>query len=57
MRFEQQAKENEQAELAKSVIAKVLSSLKDEKAQREILNGAVAEVERKFCLCILRVLV
>jgi len=47
VRFEQQAKENEQAELAKSVITRVLSNLKDEKTQREILNGAVAEVERK----------
>ena len=47
VRFEQQAKENEQAELAKSVIANVLSTVKDEKTQREILNGAVAEIERK----------
>jgi F-type H+-transporting ATPase subunit b len=47
VRFEQQAKENEQAELAKSVITRVLSNLKDEKTQREILSGAVAEVERK----------
>ncbi|KIM90230.1 hypothetical protein PILCRDRAFT_811947 [Piloderma croceum F 1598] len=46
VRFEQQAKENEQTELAKSVIAKVLSTVRDEKTQREILNGAVAEVER-----------
>jgi F-type H+-transporting ATPase subunit b len=48
VRFEQQAKENEQAELAKSIIAKVLSTVRDEKTQREILNGAVAEVERKY---------
>jgi F-type H+-transporting ATPase subunit b len=47
VRFEQQAKESEQAELVKSVIAKVLSSVKDEKTQREILNGAIVEVERK----------
>jgi len=46
VRFEQQAKENEQAELAKSVIAKVMRNLKDEKIQREILNGAVAEIEQ-----------
>jgi len=46
VRFEQQAKENEQAELAKSIIAKVLSTVRDEKTQREILNGAVAEVEQ-----------
>jgi F-type H+-transporting ATPase subunit b len=48
VRFEQQAKENEQAELAKSVITKVLSTVSDERTQREILNGAVAEVERKY---------
>jgi F-type H+-transporting ATPase subunit b len=46
VRFEQQAKESEQAELAKSIIAKVLSTVRDEKTQREILNGAVAEVEQ-----------
>jgi len=45
VRFEQQAKENEQAELAKTVIAKVLSTVRDEKTQREILNGALAEIE------------
>jgi len=55
VRFEQQAKENEQAELAKSVIAKVLSTVRDEKTQKEILLGAVSEVERKYRLsCILR---
>lgn len=47
VRFEQQQKESEQADLAKSVIAKVLSTVKDEKTQRDILNGAVAEVERE----------
>jgi F-type H+-transporting ATPase subunit b len=46
VRYEQQAKESEQAELAKSVIAKVLSNLQDEKTQRDILNGAIAEVEQ-----------
>ena len=46
VRFEQQQKESEQAELAKTVIAKVMSSLQDEKTKREILMGAVAEVER-----------
>lgn len=48
VRFEQQQKESEQADLAKSVIAKVLSTVKDEKTQRDILNGAVAEVEREY---------
>ena len=47
VRYEQQVKENEQAELTKSVIDKVIASLKDEKTQREILVGAVAEIERE----------
>ncbi|KAI0091432.1 ATP synthase [Irpex rosettiformis] len=46
VRYEQQAKENEQADLAKAVIANVLKSIQDEKAQRDILAGAVAEVEQ-----------
>jgi F-type H+-transporting ATPase subunit b len=45
VRFEQQAKESEQADLTKTVIEKVLASLKDEKTQRDILTSAVAEVE------------
>jgi len=44
-RYEQQAKENEQAELAKTVIAKVLSTIQEEKTQRELLASAVAEIE------------
>ncbi|KAE9405423.1 ATP synthase [Gymnopus androsaceus JB14] len=48
VRYEQQQKESEQADLTKSVIDKVLSSLQDEKTQREILMSAVAEVERRF---------
>jgi F-type H+-transporting ATPase subunit b len=47
VRYEQQMKESEQAELTKSVIDKVLATMKDEKTQREILLGAVAEIERK----------
>ncbi|KAI5123215.1 hypothetical protein M0805_003980 [Coniferiporia weirii] len=46
VRFEQQAKESEQAELAKSIIDTVLKGLNNEKTQREILAGAVAEVEQ-----------
>ncbi|KAG6334900.1 hypothetical protein ID866_4194 [Astraeus odoratus] len=46
VRFEQQQKESEQAELAKAVISKVMTSLKDEKTQREILVNAVAEIEQ-----------
>lgn len=48
VRFEQQQKEAEQAELAKTVIAKVLATVQDEKNQREILNAALAEMERKY---------
>lgn len=46
MRYEQQLKESEQAELARSVIDKVMKSLGEKKTQDEILAGAVAEVER-----------
>ena len=48
VRYEQSQKESEQAELAKSVIDKVLKSLSDEKTQKDILANAVAEVERGF---------
>jgi hypothetical protein len=40
-------KESEQAELTKTVIDKVLASIKEPKTQQEILASAVAEVERK----------
>ncbi|KZT20977.1 hypothetical protein NEOLEDRAFT_1182055 [Neolentinus lepideus HHB14362 ss-1] len=46
VRFEQQQKENEQAELAKSVIDKVMRDLSNERTQREILVNALAEVEQ-----------
>ena len=46
VRFEQQEKENEHAQLVKTVIDKVLKGLSDEKTQKEILTSAVAEVER-----------
>ncbi|KAF8702920.1 hypothetical protein AX14_014300, partial [Amanita brunnescens Koide BX004] len=46
VRYEQQLKESEQAELTKAVIDKVLGSIKDEKTQREILLSSVAEVEQ-----------
>jgi F-type H+-transporting ATPase subunit b len=46
VRYEQQVKENEQADLTKSVIEKVVASLKDEKTQKDILASAVAEIER-----------
>lgn len=47
VRFEQQAKEAEQADLTKTVIEKVLQSLTEEKNQKDILVAAIAEVERK----------
>lgn len=52
VRYEQQVKESEQADLSRSVIEKVLASIKDEKMQKDILASAVAEVERawtQFC--------
>jgi len=52
VRYEQQAKENEQAALAKSVIEKVLKTIQDEKTQKDILASAVAEVERECNLMI-----
>ena len=47
VRYEQQMKESEQAELTRAVIDKVLASIKDEKAQKDILLNAIAEVERE----------
>lgn len=47
VRYEQQEKESEQADLAKSVIERVTKSLTDPKNQSEILTSAIAEVERK----------
>jgi len=46
VRYEQQAKESEQAALAKSVIENVLKTIQDEKTQKDILASAVAEVEQ-----------
>ncbi|KAG5650381.1 hypothetical protein H0H81_012423 [Sphagnurus paluster] len=46
VRYEQQQKESEQADLTKAVIDKVLAGLKDEKTQREIIAAAVAEIEQ-----------
>ncbi|KAJ3983263.1 ATP4, subunit B of the stator stalk of mitochondrial F1F0 ATP synthase [Lentinula detonsa] len=46
VRYEQQQKESEQAELTKAVIEKVLANLKEEKTQRDLLLSAVAEVEQ-----------
>ena len=52
VRYEQQAKESEQAALAKSVIENVLKTIQDEKTQKDILASAVAEVERECHLLI-----
>ncbi|KAI0832087.1 ATP synthase [Trametes gibbosa] len=46
VRFEQQAKESEQAELVKTVIDNVLKNLNNEKTQKDILAGALAEIEQ-----------
>jgi len=46
VRYEQQAKEKEQAALAKTVIENVLKTIQDEKTQKDILASAVAEVEQ-----------
>ncbi|KAG6832770.1 hypothetical protein H0H87_000423 [Tephrocybe sp. NHM501043] len=46
VRYEQQQKESEQADLAKTVVANVLASIKDEKTQRDIINAAVVEIEQ-----------
>lgn len=54
VRFEQQEKESEQAELAKTVIERVTKSLTDAKNQQDILNNAIAEVERKFLFTLTR---
>ncbi|KAG9001134.1 atp4 subunit B of the stator stalk of mitochondrial F1F0 ATP synthase [Tulasnella sp. 427] len=46
VRYEQQAKEDEQAQLTKAIIDKVMKGLTDEKNQKDILLAAVAEVEQ-----------
>ncbi|CAO1616334.1 unnamed protein product [Sympodiomycopsis kandeliae] len=45
VRYEGQQREEEQRQLAKTVIEKVATSLRDEKAQKQILDDAVAEIE------------
>ncbi|TKY87937.1 hypothetical protein EX895_003033 [Sporisorium graminicola] len=45
VRFEASEREQEQRELAASVIKKVQDSLNDEKLQKQILDNAVAEIE------------
>jgi F-type H+-transporting ATPase subunit b len=48
VRYEQQAKESEQAELAKTVIERALKTLQDEKSQKDVLLGAITELEREY---------
>lgn len=45
VRYEAQEREAEQKLLAKTVIEKVMNSLKDEKTQKQILETAVADIE------------
>ncbi|THH08397.1 hypothetical protein EW146_g9005 [Bondarzewia mesenterica] len=46
VRYEQQEKEQEQAQLVKTVVDNVLKNLQDDKTQREVLAWAVSEVEQ-----------
>ncbi|KAI0065515.1 hypothetical protein BV25DRAFT_1989193 [Artomyces pyxidatus] len=46
VRHEQQEKENEQAQLVKTVVDNVLKNLGDEKTQKDVLTWAVSEVEQ-----------
>ena len=48
VRFEQSQKTEEQQKLVKSVVDKIMKNLEDERTQKELLAGAVAEVEREF---------
>ncbi|KAK0549979.1 atp4 subunit B of the stator stalk of mitochondrial F1F0 ATP synthase [Tilletia horrida] len=46
VRFEGQQREEEQRALAEAIVKKVSASLKDEKLQKQILEGAIANVEQ-----------
>ncbi|KAI0258650.1 hypothetical protein BC834DRAFT_910625 [Gloeopeniophorella convolvens] len=46
VRFEQQEKENEQAQLVKTVVDNVLKNISEEKTQKDVLAWAVTEVEQ-----------
>ena len=58
VRFEAQEREEEQRLLSQAVVAKVTAALQDEKLQKQILENAIAEVEREslpfssFCGCL-----
>jgi len=46
VRFEQSQKKGEQDALVKSIVDKVMKDIRDEKVQKEILQGAVLEIEQ-----------
>ena len=46
VRFEAQQREAEQNQLTETVIANVTAALKGDKAQKQIIDGAVAEIEQ-----------
>ena len=48
MRYEAQERDAEQRLLTETVIEKVTQTLRDDKTQKQILDGAVAEIERTF---------
>lgn len=48
VRYEAQERDAEQRLLAETVIEKVTQTLRDDKTQKQILDGAVAEIERTF---------
>ena len=48
VRYEAQERDAEQRLLTETVIEKVTQTLRDDKTQKQILDGAVAEIERTF---------
>lgn len=48
VRYEGAEREEQQRALAASVIESVQKSLQEEKTQKSILEGAVAEIEREY---------
>jgi F-type H+-transporting ATPase subunit b len=48
VRYEQQLKESEQAELTQAVISQVLASIREPKTQQDILSSAITEIEREY---------
>ena len=50
VRFEAQEREAEQRLLTETVIEKVAQTIRDDKTQKQILDSAVAEIERMYIL-------